>query len=148
MGKKAKVYIPYIFDDPLVGRTILPFGVTPIEDYIFFDNDKLILKRKTFNLKTIDKFLLVKTEVTPWTSDFRLDLYGLIGTTIELYLVDNSGEKHILVPKFLMNVRNWGQNRLNQFLSELSGHSGLPLEVLNKTGKKTQVITCTWAQSG
>ena len=88
----------------------------------------ILLKKKSFNLKTIEKLLLVKTEVTPWTHDHKLDPYGLIGTAIELYLVDNSGEKHILIPKFSMNVHNWGLKKWNHFLSKLSMISGLPLE--------------------
>jgi hypothetical protein len=65
-----------------------------------------------------------------------LDPYGLIGTAIELYLVDNSGEKHLLIPKFMMNVHNWGLKNWNQFLSKLSKHSGLPLEELNRKQDK------------
>ena len=131
-------------DDPLIGRFIA-FSPIPIFcDLIIIENGQLIYKgsklstkqNKSFNLKTIEKLLLVKTEVTPWTSDHRLDPYGQLGTAIQLYLVDNSGEKHILIPKFIMNVHNWGLKKWNRFLSELSGHSGLPLEEVTKTGKE------------
>jgi len=131
-GKKVKILIPSFLDDPIVGRylmgNILPLWINPFADFIMIDDDKLTFKKETFNLKTIDKLLLVKTEVTPWTPDHKLDLYGLIGTAIELYLVDNSGEKHILIPRFLMNVHHWGQKTWNRFLYELSAHSGLPIE--------------------
>ena len=87
-------------------------------------------------MKTIEKLLLVKTEVTPWTHDHKMDPYGLIGTAIELYLVDDRGEKHILIPKFMMNVHNWGLKKWNKFISKLSELSGLPLEELNKKEEK------------
>jgi hypothetical protein len=51
---------------------------------------------------------------------------------MELYLVENSGEKHILIPRFMINVHNWGLKSWNRFLSKLSELSGLPLEELNK----------------
>ncbi len=131
-------------DDPLIGRFIAFFPIPIFCDLIIIENGQLIYtgsklstkQNKSFKLKTIENLLLVKTEVTPWTPDHRLDPYGLIGTAIELYLVDNHGEKHILIPKFMMNVHRWGLKKWNRFLSELSGHSGLPLEVLKKPGKK------------
>ena len=131
-------------DDPLIGRLIAFFPIPFFCDLIIIEDRQLICKgsklstkqNKSFDLKTIEKLLLVKTEVTPWTPDYKLDPYGLIGTAIELYLVDNRGEKHILIPKFLMNVHNWGQKKWNRFLSKLSEHSGIPLEELKKPAKK------------
>ena len=137
MREKVKIRMPTFLEDPIVGRTFIGFRINPFEEFLIIDNDKLILKKKSFNLKTIEKFLIVKTEVTPWTHDHKLDPYGLIGTAIELYLVDNSGTKHILIPKFMMNVHNWGLKKWNRFLSELSKHSGLTLEVLNEPKQKT-----------
>jgi hypothetical protein len=127
--------MPSLLDDPIIGRSFIGFSITPFADFLIIDNNKLTLKKKTFDLKNVDKLLLVKTEVTPWTHDFRLDPYGLIGTSLELYIVDKSGERHILIPKFMMTVHNWGLKKLNRFLSELSKHSGLPLEVLKESKK-------------
>jgi hypothetical protein len=109
MGEEVKIKMPAFLDDPIVGRILIGFSnINPFAESLIIDNDKLTLKKKSFHLNTIEKLLLVKTEVTPWTHDHKLDPYGLIGTAIELYLVDNSGEKHILIPKFMMNVHNWG----------------------------------------
>ena len=134
MGKKVKIALPFILDDPIVGRTIFPF-IGSFVNHIIIDGDKLTLNRKTYNLKTIDKLLLKKTEVTPYTSSHKLDPWGLIGTAIELYLVDNSGEKHILVPKFLINVNNWGQKKWDKFLDKLCKFSGLQIEEMNESAK-------------
>ena len=139
-----KIRVPLFMDDPLIGRFIAFFPIPIFCDLIIIENRQLIytdsklsIKRnKSFDLKNIEKLLLVKTEVTPWTPDHKLDPYGLIGTAIELYLVDNGGEKHTLIPKFIMNVHNWGLKKWNKFLSELSAHSGLPLEEVKKPTKK------------
>ena len=128
--------MPSILDDPIIGRLFIGFSITPFADFLKIDNNKLTLLKRTFDLKNVDKLLLVKTEVTPWTHDFRLAPYGLIGTSIELCIVDKSGERHILIPKFMMNVHNWGLKKWNRFLSELSELSGLPLEELNKKQEK------------
>ena len=128
--------MPSFLDDPIVGRAFIGFSKNPFAEFLIIDNDRLILKKKSFNLKTIEKLLLVKTEITPWTHDHKLDPYGLIGTANELYLVDNSGKKHILIPKFMINVHNWGLKKWNRFLSKLSELSGLPLEELNKKQEK------------
>ena len=136
MGKKVKIKLPIFLDDPIIGRTFIGFSINPFAEFLIIDNDKLTLKKKSFNLKTIENLLLVKTEITPWTHDHKLDPYGLIGTAIELYLVDNSGKKHILIPKFMINGLNWGLKKWNRFLSKLSELSGLPLEELNKKQEK------------
>lgn len=136
IGKKVKIKMPAFLDDPIVGRAFIGFSINPFAESLIIDNDKLTLKKKTYNLKTIEKLLLVKTKVTPWTKDHRLDPYGLIGTAVELYLVDNSGEEHILIPKFMINVHKWGLKKWNKFLSKLSEISGLPLEELNKKQEK------------
>ena len=122
---KVKIRVPLFMDDPLIGRFIA-FSPIPIFcDHIIIENGQLIYtgsristkQKKSFSLETIEKLLLIKTKVTPWTKDHRLDPYGLIGTAIELYLVDNIGEKHILIPKFIINVHNWGLKQWNRFLS-------------------------------
>jgi len=131
-GKKVKIKMPSFLDDPLIGRAFIGFSINPWAEFLIIDNGKLTLKKKTFDLKKVHKILSIETEVTPWTRDHSMDPNGLIGTAIELYIVDNSGEKYILVPKFLMNVHNWGLKKWNRFLSDLSEHSGRPLEVLKK----------------
>ena len=123
MGKKVKIKMPSFLDDPIVGRAFIGFSINPFAEFLIIDNDRLILKKKSFNLKTIEKLLLVKTEITPWTHDHKLDPYGLIGTANELYLVDNSGKKHILIPKFMINVHNWGLKKWNRFLSKQIGRA-------------------------
>ena len=135
MGKKVKILVPSIWDDPIVGRTIVPIMTSLFPDFMMIDDDKLTFKKETFDLKTIDRLLLVKTEVTPWTADHKLDSAGLIGTAMELYLVDRSGERHILIPRFIMNANNYGLKRWNRFLYELSVHSGLPIKQIYKPSR-------------
>jgi hypothetical protein len=142
--EKVKIRVPLFMDDPILGR-IIAFSPIPIfSDLILIEHGQLIYsgskfstkQAKSFNLKKIEKMLLMKTEVTPWTSDHRLDPYGLIGTAIELYLVDRRGESHLLIPKFIVNVHNWGLKKWNRFLSDLSKHSGLPIEVSEEPNKR------------
>lgn len=145
MTEPKQIRVPTIINDPMVGRLIIsiplrdrlispPLGF--FTDYIIIDNEKLEYRgskisfkaRKSFYLKSISKFLVRKWSLSCWTKDHKLDFYGRLGTDIVLYLVDTDGEKHELIPRFMMNAAKRGKKDWDRFLFELCGYSGLPLE--------------------
>jgi hypothetical protein len=135
MSENIKIRIPYIFDDPIVGRTMSPIQIPlrTFNDYLIIENEILRYKGsvassraiKSFNLKNIAKILLQKREFPCLTKEHHYDFWTGGRIEIELSLVDIEGERHILIPKFFIDR---GQKALNRFLSELCKYSSLPLE--------------------
>jgi len=140
MPSSRKIRVPSFIDDPIVGRFISPIPWGVFTDHIIIDNGVLLYEgsilsqknKKSFKLENIKNVLVLKTKLTPWTKDHKLDIYGRLGTDIEIYLVDIDGEEHELLPRFSMGVAGWGQKELNFFLSELCELSGLQLEEANE----------------
>jgi len=135
MPKTIKIRIPYILDDPIVGRTMspIPIPLRTLNDYLIIENgiiryigsvtsSKAI---KLFSLKNFSKILLQKREYRCFTSEQHYDFYAGGRIEIELSLVDIEGKNHILIPKFFIDR---GQKALDRFLSKLCKYSSLPLE--------------------
>ena len=135
MSDRIKIRIPYIWDDPLVGRIIspTPFPISNFNDYLVIENGMLTYKHSitssktviSFKLTNIAKLLLLKKKVPCFTKDHKLDIWAGARTEIELSLIDIEGRNHVLISKVFING---GQKKLDRFLSELSKYSGLPLE--------------------
>ena len=141
MSDTVKIRVPFFVDDPIAGRIISPLPLGIITDSIQIENGELTYifsklaskKRKSFHLKNIRKILVIKKYVSCWTNDHKLDPYGRTGTEIELLLVDSDGEKHPLIPKFLLNQ---GQKQWDKFFHKLCKFSGLPLDETNVRSRK------------
>ena len=141
MYSYGKIKIPYILDDPLVGRTMAPFSLTLFHDYIIIENGMLIYegsaistrKKRSFFLKNIKNLLLKTKTISCWTKEHKLDYWGRAGKRIELYLVDSMDNEHLLIPGFFIDS---GEKRWNKFISELCEISGLCLEEINMSEDK------------
>jgi hypothetical protein len=135
MSETIKIKIPYILDDPIVGRTMspIPIPLKTLNDYLIIENEILRYKGsitssraiKSFNLKNIAKILLQKRDFPCLTKKYHYDLWAGGRIEIELSLVDIEGKSHVLIPKFFIDR---GQKALNRFLTELCKYSSLPLE--------------------
>ena len=64
----------------------------------------------TYKLDTIEVFIFEKLEPTK---------------QYQLYFVDHSGKRHVVVDKFLINI---GEKEIEKFLSKLSKLTGLPVK--------------------
>ncbi len=125
--------------DSSFGARIITIGCLPsFYDYIYIKDRQLIYKtsenstkkNQSFDLDNIKKLLLSKKKCAGLTKDFKFDLWGLIGTEIELYIVDAENNRDILIPKFLIPANGFGQKRWETFLYELCEYSNLPFEKL------------------
>lgn len=139
-----KIQVPFFINDPLVGRviTFLPMGL--FHDHIIIENNKLTYKssklftkskKQTYNLSDLSKILLRKNEVSCWTKDLKFDPYAVPGTDVLLYLVDNNGVNHELLPAVLVSS---GQKQWAKFINELCEATGLPVEEINETSNKNK----------
>ncbi len=132
-------------DDPLVGRYCIGVSFIP-----FFSDHILIEKRKltyigsylstkrdgSFDLDYMRKFLLLKTELSPWKEDHKVDLYARAGTDAELYIVDANNKRFLLIPKFTLNFNIiFAENSWKRFINKLCKYSDLPLEEVVETEK-------------
>jgi hypothetical protein len=133
MSDPVKIKVPYILDDPLVGRTMAPFPFTLFHDHIIIENGTLAYegsatstqKKKLFYLKDVKTLLLKTKTISCWTQEHKLDLWVRAGKRLELYLVDTKNHEHLLIPGFFVDA---GERRWNKFISELCEFSGLRLE--------------------
>jgi hypothetical protein len=135
MSETIKIRIPYILDDPIVGRTMspIPIPLKTLNDYLIIENGILRYSGsvtssnaiKPFNLKNIAKILLRMREFRCFNNEHHYDYWAGGRIEIELSLVDIEGKKHVLIPKFFIDR---GQKAWNRFLSELCKYSSLPLE--------------------
>ena len=64
----------------------------------------------TYKLNSIETFIFEKIEPAE---------------QYKLYLVDNSGKRHVVIDKFLINI---GDKEIEQFLSKLKKFTGLPVK--------------------
>lgn len=150
--KTVKKRVPRIFDDPTLGRIMatfpFPFNLFMgwLNEHITIDNDIMTLRgsiisgreKESFCLKDIVKLLLDKKEVSCFDREGKLDIWGRLGTEMELSLVDNGGKRHVLIKRFLICdalsfslITSGGQKEWDRFLSELCRYSGLPLEEIS-----------------
>ena len=132
-----KIRIPYIIDDPLVGRVIAPIIPPPIldifHDWLIIENRMLTFKESitsskssiSINLENIAKILLIKKKISYFNKRQQVDLWSRGGTEAELLLVDIEGKSHVLIPKLFIDG---GEKEWNRFLIELSKYSGFPIE--------------------
>lgn len=51
-----------------------------------------------------------------------------MGTEVELYLIDHQGQRQVLIPTFVIDAAERGQNDWERFPSELSASTGLAIE--------------------
>jgi hypothetical protein len=147
LSKDVKIKVPRILDDPLVGRVqALPFffpfnrffAGTDYE-YIIIKEGKLILQGSTFSgrkttsfqLANIEKFILRKRKVSCFDRERKYNIFGRLGTEIELSLVDSEGKNHVIIPILLTNPGGTlliFQKMWERFLRELRMYTGLPIE--------------------
>ena len=143
------IRIPSIIDDPIGGRcssatSILgdldPINIVSGIDYILIKDGKLGLKRafeqkpkKVFKINEIEKFLLVKRTVSPWGFCGKFKRWARNGTELEVMLLLKNGERHVLIPAFLLT---YGKKDWDLFLHELCKSTELPLEEIQYTSKK------------
>jgi hypothetical protein len=135
MSNGVKIRIPYIWDDPLVGRIIssIPLPISIFNDFLIIENGILTYKHSitssktgiSFKLTNIIKLLLRKRKVPCLKKDHKLDIWAGARIEIELSLLDIEGRSHVLISKVFIDR---GQKNLDRFLSELCKYSGLPLE--------------------
>ncbi|MGD8771172.1 MAG: hypothetical protein PVJ06_14120 [Desulfobacterales bacterium] len=138
ISNPVKIKVPYILDDPVVGRTIPPVPFTLFHDYILIENGKLTYEgsristqqKKSFHLKDIAKLLLKTKTISCWTKEHKLNYSERSGKRMELYLVDTKNHEHLLIPGFYLDA---GEKRWNRFISELCKFSELPLEEMNES---------------
>ena len=136
MNENVKLRVPLFIDDPIIGRFIAFFPIPIFCDLIIIENRQLIYTgsklstkpNKSFDLNDMKSFLLTKKKLTGLTKDFRIDPWGLIGTAVELYILDIKDNKHLLILKFIINANNMGLKKWDRFLNKLCKYSDLPLE--------------------
>ena len=145
MANYVKICVPPIIDDPLVGwcsspASILgsldPMNIVSGIDYIIIKDVKLGIKyglgsspKKIFKLNEIEKLLITKRSNSCWTADHKIDHWAKSGTRIEVSILLKSGERHILIPNFLLRH---GKKDWNIFLKNLSESSGLLIEEIDE----------------
>ena len=140
MSNRVKIRVPYILDDPVVGRTIPPVPFTLFYDYIIIENGKITYEgssistqqKKSFYLNDISKLLLKTETISSWTKEHKLDYWRRAGKRMELYLVDTENHEHMLIPGFFLDT---GEKRWNRFIFKLCKISGLSLEEVDKSAK-------------
>ena len=143
----ARIRVPVILDDPVVGRcstfSILglfnPISMISGVDHIVIENGKIGLKRafesrprEAFDLDEIEKILLARRSVSPFGPSGKWDIWGKNGVETEISLVLDGGEKHVLIPRLLVR---FGKRDWDRFINELCRLTDLPLEEM--TGRSS-----------
>jgi hypothetical protein len=132
MDEYVKIQVPAIMDDPIVGRCSVAFPILSTFDYIIIKNGRIGYKeafesnpKKIYKINEIEKILLTKRIVSCWTKDHKIDLWARNGTELEISLLLKTGEKHVLIPTFLLSraKKDW-----DWFIHELCDSTELPLE--------------------
>jgi hypothetical protein len=134
--ESIRIRVPYVLDDPIVGRTLmpLPFRILVPRDYITIDNGILTYHNAmaetatSLTLKDAGKLLVQKRQVSYWDKELRLDLWKRAGIEITLLLIDVEGRDHVLIPPFFIDR---GQRTWNRFLTKLSKNSSLQVEEIS-----------------
>jgi len=123
-------------DHPIVGRRSTGAPILSAFDYIIIKNGRIGYKKalesnpkRIIKIKEIEKILLTKKTLSCWTKDHKMDLWARIGTELEISLLLKTGEKHILIPTFLLSK---AKNHWDWFVNELCDSTGLPLEEVHK----------------
>ena len=139
MDEYVKIQVPAIIDDPIAGRCSAGFPIFSTFDYIIIKNGRIGYKKALesgpkiiFKINEIEKILLTKKAVSCWTKDHKIDLWARIGTEMEISLLLNTGQKHVLIPTFLLSIakKDW-----DWFLHELCDSTELPLEEVHEKSK-------------
>jgi hypothetical protein len=149
LSKTVKIRVPRIIDDPILGRvmapTLFPFDIVMwiYNEYITIENGILTHKgsimsgrtKRSFQLKDIVKLMLEKREVSCFDKEGKLNIWGRLGTEIEISLVDTKGKRYILISRFMLNnispFMGKVQKEWDNFISDLCKYSGLPLEEMS-----------------
>ena len=140
MDEYVKIQVPAIMDDPIVGRCSVGFPILSAFDYVIIKNGRISLKKalesnpgKILKINEIEKILLTKRTVSCLTKDNKIDFWARNGTELEISLLLNTGEKHVLIPTFLLSraKKDW-----DWFLHELCDSTELPLEEVHEESKK------------
>ena len=140
MDEYVKIQVPAIMDDPIVGRCSVGFPILSAFDYVIIKNGRISLKKalesnpgKILKINEIEKILLTKRTVSCWTKDNKIDFWARNGTELEISLLLNTGEKHVLIPTFLLAraKKDW-----DWFFRELCDSTELPLEEVHEESKK------------
>ena len=138
MTMRKTIKIPAISDDPITGLCLNPLPAGLFFDKVIIEHGALsytssklspVSINKTFSLKDVSKFLLLKKKVSFWGKGQKLDLFARNGTECALYLVEINGKKHELIPKFLVRT---GQKQWNKFLIKLGETTGLSVEEIDE----------------
>ena len=130
-----KIKVPNILDDPIVGRTIVPFPIPFIGDSIIIEGDKLICdrsnkKNQTYNIKDISKIRTKTKIISGWTKEHKIDHGTRAGKRVALYLVDTLNQEHLLIPDLFLDR---GEKRWSSFISKLRKYTDLPFEELKES---------------
>jgi hypothetical protein len=134
--ESIKIRVPYVLDDPIVGRTLMPSPLSILVpcDYITIDSGILSYHHAmtdtetSLRLKDGDKLLVQKRKVSYWDKELRLDLWKRAGIEITLFLIDVEGRDHVLIPPFFIDR---GQRTWNRFVTKLSKNSSLQVEEIS-----------------
>jgi hypothetical protein len=140
MDEYVKIQVPAIMDNPIVGRCSAGFPILSAFDYIIIKNGRIAYKealeskpKRILKIKEIEKILLTKRTVSCWTKDHKTDLWARNGTKLEISLLLKTGEKHILIPTFLLSKakKHW-----DWFVNELCDSTELPFEEVHEKSDK------------
>ena len=140
MNEYEKIQVPAIMDDPIVGRCSVAFPMLSTFDYIIIKNGRIGYKeafnsnaRKIYKINEVEKIILAKRNVLRWTKDHKIDLLARSGTDLEISLLLKTGEKHVLIPTFLLSraKKDW-----DWFLHELCDSTELQLEEVHEESNK------------
>ena len=139
MQESVKLKVPYVLDDPLVGRCSSPFPLTGGYDHITIMNGMIDYTeafenrpKRIFKINDIQKIVVIRRELSCWTKDHKLDPWAKIGAEMEVIILANDGTSHVLIPAF--SIR-YGANKWDQFLNELSEASGIAIEEKRESQK-------------
>ena len=128
-------------DDPLIGR-VIAFSFLPFFcDLIIIEGKQLTYKGsflaiepdKSFDLKNMKNFLILKKKLPAWISDHELFEPRASGTEVMLSIIDINDQKHILIKKFSINLSNMELKTWNRFIHKLCKYSDLPLEEITES---------------
>ena len=140
MDEFVKIQVPAIMDDSIVGRCSVAFPILNTFDYVIIKNGRIGYKnafesnpKKILKITEIEKIILTKRTVSCWTDDHKLDLWTRNGTELEISLLLKTGEKHVLIPTFLLSraKENW-----DWFVHELCDSTELPLDEVHEKSQK------------
>ena len=142
---RMKIKVPYIIDDPIVGRTLSPtvmglvgsMSIIFPRDYIMRDGDDLIYhhssKRRidSFKINSTSRFVVQNRTFSFWDKEFKLKQLRpgeRSGVETTLLLIDFEEKSHVLIPPF--HISRW-QKTWNRFLIKLSKNIGLQVQEFN-----------------